>query len=154
VNTSDHHRAERLIAEGRIEGLAPAERQWLDAHLEGCAACDAFARSTAQAIDSLRSISVEVDSELVRRTRLLVSFRRRELERQGSWLLPVWVCCGLSWVMGIATAPLAWRGFEWLGRHAGLPKLAWEGGFVLWWTLPALVTVLVLAAAFRRREAL
>lgn len=151
MTSNDHRRAERLILEGRIDQLASADRQWLEAHLEGCGPCAAFARSTEQAIRSLRSISVQVDPELVRRTRLLVSFRSRELERQGSWLLPVWVCCGLSWAMGIATAPLVWRGFEWLGHRAGLPRLAWESGFVLWWTLPALVTVVILAA--RKREA-
>ena len=33
-----------------------------------------------------------------------------------------------------------------MGEHAGLPKLAWEVGFALWWTVPALVAGAVLLA--------
>ena len=36
------------------------------------------------------------------------------------------------------SAPLVWRGFAWFGGHFGVPRLALEMGFVLWWTVPAL----------------
>ena len=152
MNETDHKRAERLMLEARVEGIPAFDQWWLEAHLESCERCAELARSTSSAINSLRSVSVEVDPELVARTRLLVRFRTRELGRQGSWLLPVWVFCALSWIVGVATAPLVWRGFEWLGHRAGLPAVVWEAGFALWWALPA-VAVLLLIGARRRREA-
>ena len=150
MNDTDHKRAERLMLEARIEPVSAADQRWLDAHLESCERCSELARSTSSAIERLRMISVAVDPELVARTRLLVRFRSHELERQGSWLLPVWVLCALSWVMGVATAPLVWRGFEWLGRRAGVPTLVWEGGFVLWWAVPALVVALLVGVGKRQ----
>jgi len=152
MNEMDHKRAGRLMLEARIERIATADQRWLDAHLQSCERCSELARSTSSAVERLRTISVAVDPELVARTRLLVRFRTRELDRQGSWLLPVWVFCALSWIVGVATAPLVWRGFEWLGHRAGLPTLVWEAGFALWWALPALVVLLLLGAR-RRQEA-
>ena len=151
MNETDHKRAERLMLEARVEGIPAGDQRWLGVHLESCERCAEQARSTSSAIDSLRSVSVEVDPELVARTRLLVKFRSRELERRHSWLLPVWILCALSWAIGILTAPLVWRGFEWMGHRAGLPTLVWAGGFVLWWALPALVVLLLLGAQ-RRQE--
>jgi anti-sigma factor RsiW len=152
MNDLDHERAERLVLEARVEAgaLSPSDRRWLEAHLEGCERCAALAQSTASAIEQLRAVSVAVDPELVARTRLLVKFRTRELERRHSWLLPVWILCAMSWVIGILTAPLVWRGFEWVGHRAGLPALVWEGGFVLWWAVPALAVLLLLGVGGRQ----
>jgi len=154
TNAIDHQRAQHLMLEAQIDpgAMSPTDRHWLAAHLEGCEACAASARSLTSAVEQLRAVSVAVDPELVARTRLLVKFRTRALERQRSWLLPVWVLCGLSWVLGVLTAPLVWRGFEWVGHRAGLPTLVWAGGFVLWWAFPAAV-VLILLGAGRRQAA-
>ena len=152
MNELNHQRAGRLLSEARVEAraLSRKDQSWLAAHLEACERCAALAQSTASAIQQLRSVSVTVDPELVARTRLLVRFRARELERQHSWLLPVWILCGLSWVIGIVTAPLVWRGFEWMGHRAGLPTPVWAGGFALWWAAPVLVVLLLLGAGRRQ----
>lgn len=148
MNDLDHQRAERLVLESRVDAgaVSATDQRWLEAHLEGCERCSARAQSMTSAIEQLRGISVAVDPELVARTRLLVKFRTRELERGHSWLLPVWILCALSWVIGILTAPFVWRGFEWMGHRAGLPTLVWASGFILWWAVPVLVVVLLLGA--------
>jgi hypothetical protein len=51
------------------------------------------------------------------------------------------VVTAASWLLGVFSAPLVWRGFARLGSNFGLPKLAIEMGFVLWWAVPALVAV-------------
>src|SRR5208283_5469107 len=61
----------------------------------------------------------------------------RRFERQ-LWL---WLVTAASWLLGVFSAPLVWKGFAWLGSSFGVPKLALEMGFVLWWTVPALVAV-------------
>jgi hypothetical protein len=33
--------------------------------------------------------------------------------------------------------------FQWFGERTGVPKLVWEFGFGLWWTIPALFFVIV-----------
>ena len=146
----DHQRAERLLLEASVDTLSPSDQRWLAAHLEACERCAHFAQSTTSAIAQLRTVSVAVDPELVSRTRVLVKFRARELERQHSWLLPVWILCALSWVIGIVTAPIVWRGFEWVGHRAGLPTLVWAGGFIVWWAVPVLVVILLLGAGRRQ----
>ena len=53
----------------------------------------------------------------------------------------LWLLTGMSWLLGIFSAPLIWRGFGWLGAEFGVPKLALQFGFVLWWAVPALLAV-------------
>jgi hypothetical protein len=33
--------------------------------------------------------------------------------------------------------------FQWFGERTGVPKLVWELGFGLWWTVPALFLLVV-----------
>ncbi len=150
MDDNSHERAERLIAKARIETISPDERLWLDRHIEECARCAGLSDATERALQSLRSVTVQVDPELVKRTQLMVRFRAHQLEGERAGMLPVWVCCALSWILGIATAKPVWRGFEWLGQHAGVPNLVWQAGFVAWWLLPAIVAAAVLA--FHRPE--
>jgi len=150
MGDNSHERAERLIAQARVETISPEERVWLDRHAEECARCAGLSDATERALRSLRSVTLQVDPELVKRTQLMVRFRAHQLERERTGMLPVWVCCALSWILGIVTAPSVWRVFEWLGRHAGVPNLVWQAGFVAWWLLPAIVAAAVLA--LRRPE--
>jgi hypothetical protein len=150
-----HERAERLIAQAHVEGLegiSPTDREWLDRHLDECGRCAGTRDTTERALRSLRSLTIQVDPELVSRTRLLVRFRASELARRGTGMLPVWVSCALSWILGIVTAPLVWRGFEWIGQHAGVPNFVWQAGFVAWWLLPGLIAAALLALKKQRLE--
>jgi hypothetical protein len=54
--------------------------------------------------------------------------------------------------LGVASAPLVWRTFQWIGVHAELPNLIWETAFALWWLLPA-GAVAILVAWNQRRTA-
>jgi hypothetical protein len=143
MNSESHNRAEQLIAQERIEGLCAADRDWLHAHLGGCAQCAARASATEQAIRSLRGISIELPKTLASRTQFRVRMRAQQLRGEPRWRL-VWGACGVSWAFGAATAPYVWRGLEWAGHRMGLPNLVWELGFGLWWALPAAVVALIL----------
>jgi hypothetical protein len=144
MNDDLHASAERLILKDRVEGLLPQERIRLDAHLEDCASCASLAASTDYALRALRAVPVLLPPALADRTRLRVYLRARQArEREaGGWAL--WILCGLSWALGIATAPHVWRAFEWFGRSTGTPAVIWQMGFGLWWALPALVAAAVL----------
>ena len=145
MDSNSHQRAERLIAQARIETISAEDRAWLDQHIEECDRCAGLSDTTERALRSLRSVTVQVDPELVRRTQLMVRFRANQLAGERAGMLPVWIFCGLSWILGVATAPLVWRGFEWLGRHAGVPNIVWQAGFVGWWLLPGFIAVALLA---------
>ncbi|HUI81787.1 MAG TPA: hypothetical protein VLY24_27885 [Bryobacteraceae bacterium] len=134
-----HARAKRLIAEARVEGISGEDREWLERHLAQCSDCERLANATGRALDSLRALSIPLPPALVSRTQARVYLRAREMRgaRRTGWAM--WAACGVSWAAGIASAPYVWRGFEWLGHAAGLPALVWKFGFVLWWTVPALV---------------
>jgi hypothetical protein len=145
-----HAKAKRLIEAARVEGISQADRGWMDGHLEGCARCAELAQSTEAALRSLRSVSVRVDPALVSRTQRRVHLRARELSAQRATLLPLWIFCALSWVLGVVSAPLVWRACEWLGHWTGVPDLMWQMGFVLWWTLPALGVAAMLTVRARQ----
>jgi anti-sigma factor RsiW len=136
-----HRKARHLIADAQIEGISSEERVWLNRHLEECPNCEQSVKATDQALDALRALSIPLPPDLASRTQMRVYLRAREMRsrRQAGWM--VWTACGISWAAGIASAPYVWRGFEWLGHQAGLPSLLWKTGFVLWWTVPAVVAM-------------
>ena len=139
-----HARAETLIAKERVEGISPAEQEWLSKHLGDCAQCTGSANAMQQALRSLRTLSVSVPRELAARTQFRVRLRVQELQaREPRWRL-IWAMCGASWVAGAATAPYVWRGLEWIGHRTGMPDLLWKMGFGVWWALPAIVAAAVL----------
>jgi hypothetical protein len=143
MNENLHARAEKLIALERIEGIAPSERDWLAAHLRECQGCAQVAQQTNDAVRILRAVHVSLPRGLAERTRFRLQLRAQEMREREPKRRLLWIMCAMSWALGIATAPYVWRAFEWAGDRMGLPRLLWEMGFGLWWTIPALVAAAV-----------
>jgi len=143
MNQEIHARAEQLIAQERVEGIPPAERDWLSAHLQECSRCAEHARHTEHALRSLRTMAIAVPSGLASRTQFRVRLRAQELREREPKRRALWLACAVSWAFGIASAPYVWRLFQWFGERTGVPKLVWELGFGLWWTIPAVFFVVV-----------
>jgi hypothetical protein len=148
-----HERAQQLIAQERVEGLSDSDRLWLAAHLQDCAACAVFAQEISAALRVLRTTPLELPAGLVERTQFRVSLRAQQLRQHEPHRRALWIAAGLSWATGVASAPLIWRAFAWLGEHAGVPKLVWEAGFALWWAVPALIAAVVLLAEHEKQAA-
>lgn len=146
--SDDHASAARLILQEQVEGISAEEREWLDQHVEQCADCARLASHTAGALRSLRAVSIPLPAGLAGRAQLRVYLRAEERQERARDAWTMWVVCGIAWVLGILSALLIWRAFEWLGGLAGLPSLVWQVGFVVWWTVPALVAAIVLVARF------
>ena len=136
---ADHERARKLIDQHHVEGLAEGERRWLDTHLAGCEACAEIAQATENALRAMRSALIEFPAGLASRTQFRVHLRAQQLREREPRSLAVWTVAGLSWLLGIATAPYVWQLFAWAGERLRIPKLVWELGFGLWWLVPALV---------------
>ena len=146
-----HNRALQLIAQERVEGISPVEREWLTAHLHDCAHCAELARQTDQALRSMRTAAIPIPRGLASRTQFRVRLRAQELREREPQRRALWSACALSWAFGIASAPYVWRLFEWFGERTGIPKLVWELGFGLWWTIPALFAAAVLLMESSRK---
>ena len=151
MNPESHARAKQLIAQERVESTSQAERDWLTAHLQGCRQCAELARQTDEALRGLRTVAIPLPSGLARRTQFRVRLRAQELREQAPKRRALWFACALSWAFGIASAPYVWRLFAWFGERIGVPKLVWELGFGLWWTIPALFAAAVLLMENSRR---
>jgi hypothetical protein len=141
MNHSLHERAQQLLAESIVEGLRAADETWLREHLAGCPACAQQAAATQNVLHALRAVPVQVPRDLAARTQLRVRLRTLETSKVAHGSFWLWAVTAASWMLGVFSAPLVWRGFAWLGGNFGLPKLALEMGFVLWWAVPALVAV-------------
>jgi len=135
MNENTHQRALQLIAQARVEGMPETDRTWLRAHLEDCDFCAEHARQTDRALRLLRTAAIPVPAGLAGRTQFRV----------------LWLACGMSWIFGVASAPYVWSLFQWLGQRTGVPKLVWEVGFGLWWSIPALFAVAVLLMESSRK---
>jgi hypothetical protein len=143
MNENLHARAEKLIAQERIEGISPAERDWLAAHLRECASCAQVAQQTNYALRVLRATLISMPRGLAERTQFRLQLRAQEMREREPKRRLLWIMCAMSWALGIATAPYVWRAFEWTGERIGAPRLVWEMGFGLWWTIPAVVAAAV-----------
>lgn len=146
-----HARAQRLIDQHHVEGLAAQEREWLDGHLQECGECAAIAQVTENALRALRTEAIPFPSGLASRTQFRVHLRAQQLEERAPRSLAIWAIAGVSWALGIATSPYVWQLFAWMGERLHVPKLAWELGFGLWWLIPALIAGGILLADSSRR---
>jgi len=138
-----HQRAKQLIAQSFAEGLDRNDQSWLDAHLRECSECSSEAARTQELVRSFRSLPVAVPGDLAMRTQLRVRLRAEESAQAAPVSTFLWVITAASWALGILSAPFVWRIFAWVGAELSLPKLVLEVGFVLWWTVPALIAVAV-----------
>jgi hypothetical protein len=138
-----HERALQLIARARVEGIPEADTNWLRVHLETCDFCAEHARQTDWALRALRTASIPLPDGLASRTQFRVRLRAQELREREPQRRALWLACGISWVFGIVSAPYVWRLFAWFGERTGVPKLVWELGFGLWWTIPAVFFLVV-----------
>ncbi|HXC88418.1 MAG TPA: hypothetical protein VNU23_11565 [Candidatus Cybelea sp.] len=143
MNKNLHDRAEKLIAQERIEGISQSERDWLAAHLRECPVCTQLAQQTSAALGALRGLPFPLPPGLAERTQFRVQLRAQEMREREPKRRLLWIMCVMSWGLGIATAPYVWRAFEWAGERLGVPRLVWEMGFGLWWTIPALIAAAV-----------
>ena len=141
MNENPHVRAQRLLAESAVEGLGKTEETWLREHLGGCADCAREAATAREFLHALRSARVSVPRDLATRTQLRVRLRAQEVSKAANGSLWLWVVTAASWLLGVFSAPLVWKIFSWMGSSLGVPKLALEMGFLLWWTVPALIAV-------------
>jgi hypothetical protein len=143
VSETWHTRAQKLFAQSIVEELGPPDRALLDAHVHKCADCAREIATMRELLGALRSVPVTVPSNLAARTQLHVRLRAEQLSEtswSSAWL---WIITAASWLLGIFSAPLVWRGFAWVGERTNLPKPVLELGLVLWWALPALIAVAV-----------
>jgi len=144
-------RARRLIDALHVEGLAAPEREWLEAHLSECEACRVRARANEQALQVLRSNTVAIDPGLVSSTQARVRLQARELRENQIRLRILWISCGLSWLLGAATAPLLWEAIAWLGRRLEVSQAVWVAVFAVCWLAPA--TLVGAVVAWKRSQA-
>jgi len=141
MSENPHARAQQLFAQSLIDGLAPAEQAWLDSHLRQCEACSRETASTRELLRALRTVPVAVPHDLAARTQMRVRLRAQQAAQASDSNLVLWVLTAASWLLGVFSAPLVWRGFAWVGTQLNLPKPVLELGFVLWWAIPALIAV-------------
>jgi anti-sigma factor RsiW len=145
-----HERAIQLIDKMQVEGLSAEERGWLEAHLESCAQCQKRALETERALRALRSAAPRFDVSLVLKTQMRARIRARELTENVTRMRALWISCTLSWVLGVVSAPLLWRGFEWIGHRWAISRAVWMTGFALSWVAPAVVAAAVIASRHAR----
>ncbi len=138
-----HARAQKLFRQLLVEGVSSEDHSWLHGHLRECADCAREAEITRDLLGALRNIPIAVPRDLAARTQLKVRLRAQQKAETTSSNLWLWIITAASWLLGVVSAPLVWRGFTWLGEVAHLPKAVLELGFVLWWAVPGLIAVAV-----------
>jgi len=136
-----HQRAQQLFAQSLVEGLSRADQAWLDAHLRDCSACAGEIASTRELLRALTAVPVSVPSDLAARTQMRVRLRLQESAQTSAGSALLWIITAASWLLGVLSAPLVWRGFAWVGAQLNLPKPLLESVFVFWWVVPALIAV-------------
>jgi len=140
-----HERALQLVDKRQVEGLTAEEHNELEAHLESCAQCQKRALETERALRALRSAAPRFDVTLVLTTQMRARIRAREITENAARMRALWISCTLSWVLGVLSAPLLWRGFEWMGQRWAISRPVWMTGFALSWVAPAVVAAAVIA---------
>jgi hypothetical protein len=152
MNDDLHARARRLIAMEQVEGLAADDRTWLNDHLAACQACAAHAEAADAALRTLRTTSVSLPRGLAESTQWIVRRKAEELRAERARRVALAIGCTVSWILGVASAPLVWRICAWGGAMFDLPRAVWLAGFVAWWFVPVAAMSLVILWQRRRAE--
>jgi len=146
VTNDLHTRAKNLIAQQYIEPVSSDDERWLNAHVAECESCAAEQLQLRQSLSALRTMHLDLPTNLASRAQFRVRMRAEELREKEPAKKFVWAIAAVSWALGVSTAPWVWRGIEWLGQETGAPKLLLQAGFVLWWSVPPMIAAW---AAFR-----
>lgn len=141
IDDDPHERARCLIDKERVEGLAASDERWLADHLAVCETCAGQAAATDAALRAFRSAPIPVPRGLAASAQSRVRRRAEELRGQHTRNVGLLAGCALSWLVGVASAPLVWRAFAWLGSAFDLPRAIWVLGFAFWWLVPAVAAV-------------
>jgi anti-sigma factor RsiW len=147
-----HERARWLIDREQIEGLEPDDRRWLMEHLATCESCASRSATTEATLRAMKSISVPIPPGLAASTSICVRERAVQLRHGRARNLALITGCAISWMAGVASAPLVWRFCEWVGTTLALPRIVWELGFLSWWLVPAASAGLVILWVNARAE--
>jgi len=134
-----HTRAKNLIAQQYIEPVSSDNERWLNAHVAECESCAAEQLQLRQSLSALRTMHLDLPTNLASRAQFRVRMRAEELREKEPAKKFVWAIAAVSWALGVSTAPWVWRGIEWLGQETGAPKLLLQAGFVLWWSVPPMI---------------
>jgi hypothetical protein len=151
MNSDPHASARMMIALSGPEassnaGASRDEQSWLAAHLESCASCREFAENSRAAIGSLRGIPITAGTRLVSSTLMRVRQRARELQRQQERFWVIFICCAAVTLSAALTTAALWRGFAWIGEQARLSAPVWQGSFVMFYLIPAVLAGILLLA--------
>lgn len=144
---NDHERARDLVFRERIEGLAPADQQWLAAHLEACPDCGSLAGGLESALRGLSFSPLAAPVSLVSRTQLRVAERAAELRRTQQALLPLRIVVALVTGVALFNLPLLWQGGHWIAEQLQWSFYTSAAAFLLLWVAPAVVISIALAAS-------
>ena len=151
MKSDPHERARQMIVlsgpkEVSEAELSRAEQSWLAEHLESCPPCREFADNSREAIRCLRGIAITASASLVRATQVRVRHRAIELQRQQERLWIVCVCCAAVTLSSSLSAAVLWHGFAWMGQQTRLSAPIWEGGFAVFYLMPAVLAGILLLA--------
>jgi anti-sigma factor RsiW len=147
-----HDRAHRLIDQERIEGLPQDEHRWLREHLAECESCASRAANTEATLQAVRSLSAGLPHGLAASTILMVREEATRIKERRRRTLGLIAGCAVSWMAGLASAPLVWRVCKWAGTELDLPRIVWQLGFLSWWLVPAAAVGLVILWASARLQ--
>ena len=132
-----HTRAKKLLAQQHVELVSSDDQRWLNAHLAECESCAVEQHQLRKSLSALRTMPLDLPRSLASRTQFRVRMRAEQLRERGPVNRLIWAVAAMSWIFGIATAPLVWRAFAWFGGELHLPKVIWIAGVALWWIVPA-----------------
>jgi len=144
MNGNEHGRAIELVTRRDVEGIADADAQWLEMHLQECEECAGFDRALSGAAQAVRSVTVLASAGLVESTRARVHLRAEQLREQRSRMALIAVSFCLGVLTSTLTAWLWWKSGAWIAQKLGLPSGIVEPGVLLFWLLPAVAIALVM----------
>jgi len=152
MTDNNHERARRLIDRRWVEGLPKDEEQWLDDHLSECSDCERWASRTDTALRTLIRLPVAMPSGLAAATSLRVRHEAERRQEERIRNIGLVVGCALSWILGVASAPLVWKICAWVGAEFDLPRAVWIAGFAAWWLVPGSIAALLILWQRQRLE--
>jgi hypothetical protein len=144
-----HVKARLLLDRSLVEGIAPEDRPWLEAHLGECDECSRYADVSTRAVRALDWFALEIDPVAALRTQTVVCRRADEMRSAEARARTLWIGTAVALCLTFAGSALVWSPVARLAGEWNVPNSAWQAGFAAFWWLPSLL--LAVLPLFRSR---
>jgi hypothetical protein len=139
----NHEKARFLLDRSLVEGISPADRHWLDAHVGQCAECGRYSDLSARTVGALDWFAIELDPAAALRVENVIRSRAEGMRSAEAHAKKLWIGTAVAIFLTFTGSAVTWHASAGLASQWNLSSRVWQIVFATFWLLPSLLLALL-----------